>query len=164
MGNGHPIAAVITTEAVAQSFYNTGIEYFNTYGGNPVSCAIASAVLDVLEDERLMDHAADLGLYIRSGFEDLAKRHEIIGDVRGVGMFVGVDLVRDKKTREPATKEAAHVTSRLREERILLQVDGPHNNVLKFKSPMVFNKKDADRLIRMVDSILAEIETMNSFD
>ena len=72
-GNGHPIAAVITTEAVAQSFYNTGIEYFNTYGGNPVSCAIASAVLDVLEDERLMDHAAELGRYIRSGFEDLAK-------------------------------------------------------------------------------------------
>ena len=103
-GNGHPIAAVITTEAVAQSFYNTGIEYFNTYGGNPVSCAIASAVLDVLEDERLMDHAADLGRYIRAGFEDLAKRHEIIGDVRGVGMFVGVDLVKDRKTREPATK------------------------------------------------------------
>ena len=103
-GNGHPIAAVITTEAVAQSFYNTGIEYFNTYGGNPVSCAIASAVLDVLEDERLMEHAADLGRYICSRFEDLAKRHEIIGDVRGVGMFVGVDLVRDRKTREPATK------------------------------------------------------------
>ena len=103
-GNGHPIAAVITTEAVAQSFYNTGIEYFNTYGGNPVSCAIASAVLDVLEDERLMDHAAELGRYIRSGFEDLAKKHEIIGDVRGVGMFVGVDLVHDRKTREPATK------------------------------------------------------------
>ena len=95
---------MITTEAVAQSFYNTGIEYFNTYGGNPVSCAIASAVLDVLEDERLMEHATDLGRYICSGFEDLSKRHEIIGDVRGVGMFVGVDLVRDRKTREPATK------------------------------------------------------------
>ena len=95
---------MITTEAVAQSFYNTGIEYFNTYGGNPVSCAIASAVLDVLEDERLLEHADALGLHIRSGFEDLAKKHEIIGDVRGVGMFIGVDLVRNRKTREPATK------------------------------------------------------------
>ena len=139
------MAAVITTPEVADSFYKTRVEYFNTYGGNPVSCAIAAAVMDVIEDERLMDSAVEVGGHLQAGFNALAKKHDIIGDVRGVGMFIGVDLVKDRKTREPATKEAAHVTARLREEKILLQYDGPHNNVLKFKSPMCFNKADADR-------------------
>eukprot|EP00095_Tigriopus_kingsejongensis_P000009 maker-scaffold342_size201858-snap-gene-1.16 protein:Tk00009 transcript:maker-scaffold342_size201858-snap-gene-1.16-mRNA-1 annotation:"5-phosphohydroxy-l-lysine phospho-lyase" len=164
MGNGHPVAAVVTTPEVAASFASTGIEYFNTYGGNPVSCAIASAVMDVIEDEKLMEHADKVGRYLKHGLEELMLKYEIIGDVRGVGMFIGVDLVKDRKTREPNTAAAQHVLARFREERILLQSDGPHNNVLKFKSPLVFDQTNADRLITTLEEVLEEISAMTGFD
>ncbi|TRY70717.1 hypothetical protein TCAL_05188 [Tigriopus californicus] len=163
MGNGHPVAAVVTTEEVAASFAGTGIEYFNTYGGNPVSCSIASAVMDVIEDEKLMEHAEEVGRYLKRGLERLMLKHEIVGDVRGVGMFLGLDLVKDRTTREPFTAAAQHVLTRFREERILLQSDGPYNNVLKFKSPLVFNKSNADRLVNTLDEVLEEIRLMSNF-
>ncbi|XP_013380181.1 5-phosphohydroxy-L-lysine phospho-lyase-like [Lingula anatina] len=158
MGNGHPVAAVLTTKEVAQSFTDTGIEYFNTYGGNPVSCAIASAVMDVIEKEGLVQHAREVGNYLQDRLGELQKKHQIIGDVRGVGLFVGVDLVKSRETREPATSEAQHVIYRLKESHILLSSDGPYRNVLKFKPPMVFSKEDVDFVIKCLDSVFSEME------
>ncbi|CAG9795088.1 unnamed protein product [Diatraea saccharalis] len=158
MGNGHPVAAVITTPEIAKSFADTGVEYFNTYGGNPVSCAIANAVLDVIEEERLMERAFRVGNHLLARCESLKHRHRLVGDVRGRGLFVGVELVTDKEKRTPATAEAKHVINRMREEKILISRDGPDSNVLKFKPPMVFSTQDADRLVDTLDRVLAELD------
>ncbi|XP_046963231.1 alanine--glyoxylate aminotransferase 2-like [Vanessa cardui] len=158
MGNGHPVAAVITTPEIAKSFADTGVEYFNTYGGNPVSCAIANAVLDVIEEERLMERAARVGNHLLTRCESLKHKHRLIGDVRGRGLFVGVELVTDRDTRTPATVEAKHVVDRMREEKILISRDGPDCNVLKFKPPMVFTTQDADRLVDILDRVLSELD------
>lgn len=162
MGNGHPVAAVITTPEIAASFASTGIEYFNTYGGNPVSCAIGQAVLDTLEAEDLMGNAVRVGALLLAGFRRLAERHNCVGDVRGRGLFLGLDLVKDRRTREPATALAQHVLTALKtEERILLQTDGPHDNVLKFKAPLVFSVENAERLLEALGRILREAEEAN---
>jgi len=158
MGNGHPIAAVITTPEIAKSFAATGIEYFNTYGGNPVSCAIGNAVLDVIEKDRLMEHSITVGRALLEGAKKLGEKYQIIGDVRGRGMFVGVDLVKDRKTREPHPSAADHVLTRFKEEKVLLQSDGPYNNVLKFKSPLAFNLENAKTFLELLDQVLGEIE------
>lgn len=155
MGNGHPIAVVITTPEIARSFGRTGIEYFNTYGGNPVSCAIGNAVLDTIEKEQLMMHAAKVGRYLLDELTAMAERHKAIGDVRGRGMFIGVDLVKDRKSREPDTALAQHVVTCLRERKILLQSDGPFDNVLKFKSPLVLSQDNAAHLLHNLDEVLS---------
>jgi len=158
MGNGHPIAAVITTPEIAASFAATGIEYFNTYGGNPVSCAIGNAVLDVIEKEKLMEHATKVGNALLVGAKKLGEKYRLVGDVRGRGMFVGIDLVKDRETREPHPAAAAHVLTRFKQERILMQSDGPYNNVLKFKSPLAFNLENVDTVLDLLDKVFAEIE------
>ncbi|XP_038222834.1 alanine--glyoxylate aminotransferase 2-like [Zerene cesonia] len=158
MGNGHPVAAVITTQEIAKSFADTGVEYFNTYGGNPVSCAIANAVLDVIEEERLMERAHRVGNHLLARCQELKHKHYTVGDVRGRGLFVGVELVTDRETRTPATAEAKHVVNRMREEKILISRDGPDSNVLKFKPPMVFTTQDADRLVDTLDRVLSELD------
>ncbi|KAF2345362.1 Pentapeptide repeat, partial [Trinorchestia longiramus] len=112
MGNGHPVSAVVTTRAIAESFGATGMEYFNTFGGNAVSCAVAAAVLDVIEEEGLMKRANQTGQLLYKEFMRLKDKHKIIGDVRGMGMFWGVDLVTDASSREPATAQAAYVIKR----------------------------------------------------
>jgi len=158
MGNGHPVAAVITTKAIADSFSKTGVEYFNTYGGNPVSCAIANAVFDVIMRENLRENALVVGEYLLDCCQILAKKHKIIGDVRGVGLFVGIELVKDRETREPAKEIASYVTSRLREEHILMSTDGPDSNVLKLKPPMVFTRENVDEVIHTLDRIFKEVK------
>ncbi|XP_044011730.1 5-phosphohydroxy-L-lysine phospho-lyase [Aphidius gifuensis] len=158
MGNGHPVAAVITTPEIARSFTNTGLEYFNTYGGNPVSCAIANAVMDVIERQGLQHHAAQVGHHLLSELHKLTKRRKIIGDVRGIGLFIGIELVRDRKNRTPATAEATHVVSRMKEEKILISSDGPDNNILKLKPPMVFTIENADKFVKILDNVLQEFE------
>ena len=160
MGNGHPVAAVVTTEEVAASFKSTGIEYFNTFGGNPVSCAIASAVMDVIEDEKLLDRAKETGEYFLARLKELMEKYPIIGDVRGRGMFIGIDLVKDRQTREPHTKAAKHALSRFKEEHILMQSDGPYENVLKIKPPLAFSKDNVDHYVTTLDLILEEISAM----
>ncbi|XP_063237700.1 5-phosphohydroxy-L-lysine phospho-lyase [Bacillus rossius redtenbacheri] len=157
MGNGHPVAAVVTTRAIADSFRDTGLEYFNTYGGNPVSCAVANAVLDVLEREKLREHATRVGHHLLNSLRQLAARHQVVGDVRGAGLFVGVELVKDSATRSPATAFAQHVVTRMKEENILLSADGPDRNVLKIKPAMVFSHENADHLVRVLDEVLAEL-------
>ena len=158
MGNGHPIAAVVTTEEVAASFASTGMEYFNTYGGNPVSCAVGLAVLDIIEKENLRQHAIQVGGYLLQRFRDLQSRFEIIGDVRGEGMFIGVELVKKGGNKEPATAEAKQIVTRLKGMHVLLSTDGPLENVLKFKPPMVFSMENADELVDKITIILAELD------
>ncbi|HET8598864.1 MAG TPA: aminotransferase class III-fold pyridoxal phosphate-dependent enzyme [Segeticoccus sp.] len=155
IGNGHPLGAVVTTPEVADSFAN-GMEYFNTFGGNPVSCVVGSAVLDVIEDEELQQHARQVGRHLQGGFHRLAERHPVIGDVQGRGLFLGIPLVNDRQTRDPAGRLARDLVRHLREEdRILLSVEGPGDNVLKLKPPLPFSTEDADLLLDAVDRFLA---------
>jgi 4-aminobutyrate aminotransferase-like enzyme/Ser/Thr protein kinase RdoA (MazF antagonist) len=156
LGNGHPLGAVVTTRAIADAF-DTGMEYFNTFGGNTVSCAVGLAVLDVLRDERLQEHAHRVGGVLVESLRTLADRHAAIGDVRGGGLFLGVELVRDRHTREPADAEAAYVVERLRELGVLLGTEGPHHNVLKIRPPLPFDEADAGRLVELLDAVLAEL-------
>lgn len=156
LGNGHPIGAVATTRAIAASFDN-GMEYFSTFGGNTVSCAVGAAVLDVVRDEELQDHALRVGDHLISRLRALMDRHEIIGDVRGSGLFLGVELVRDRGSRKPAGAEASFVANRMRERGVLLGTDGPYHNVVKIRPPMPFNTADADLLIDALDRSLAEL-------
>ncbi|GIY81833.1 ethanolamine-phosphate phospho-lyase [Caerostris darwini] len=158
MGNGHPVAAVVTTKEIARSFKGLGVSYFNTYGGNPVSMAIANAVLDIIESENLMDNAHFVGKKLLDDLQDLKKRHPIIGDVRGIGFFIGIDLVKDRISKAPATEEAAFVIARMKNDGILLSAEGKYENVLKFKPPMVFNAENADHLVKQLDLILTEVE------
>lgn len=153
IGNGHPLAAVVTTRAIADAFDN-GMEYFNTFGGNPVSCAVGHAVLDVIEREDLQSNARTIGGAMLDGFRSLASRHEAIGDVRGRGLFTGIEFVRDRATREPAPELARRVVELALTDRVLLSRDGPDENVLKFKPPMVFDVADTDRLLTTLEKAL----------
>jgi 4-aminobutyrate aminotransferase-like enzyme len=146
MGNGHPIGAVITTREIAESFAN-GMEFFSTFGGNNVSCAIGIAVLDTVLKEELQRHAACVGARMLEQLGELMTQHEVIGDVRGSGLFLGVELVRNRHTQEPATEEADLIVNRLRDEGILLGTDGPCHNVLKIRPPMPFSQANGDRLV-----------------
>jgi 4-aminobutyrate aminotransferase-like enzyme/Ser/Thr protein kinase RdoA (MazF antagonist) len=155
MGNGHPLAAVVTTPEIAASFAN-GMEYFNTFGGNPVSCAIGLAVLEVVEQEGLQQHALEVGRRMLDGLAGLQEKHPLVGDVRGLGLFVGIELVRNRVTLEPAAAEASYIAERMRDHGILISTDGPLHNVLKIKPPLVFSAANADRLVATLDRILQE--------
>jgi 4-aminobutyrate aminotransferase-like enzyme len=156
IGNGHPIGAVITTREIAESFSN-GMEYFSTFGGNNVSCAIGIEVLKVVQEEGLQAHAERVGQQMLNGLSELMKRHELIGDVRGSGMFLGVELVKDRETREPATEEADAVVNGLRDVGILLGTDGPFHNVIKVRPPMPFSERDGERLVSSLDEVLSKL-------
>ena len=155
IGNGHPLGAVVTTPEIAAAFDN-GMEYFNTYGGNPVSCAIGLAVLDVIEEEKLQNNALKVGNVLKAGLLRLKDRYPLIGDVRGRGLYLGVELVLSRETLEPAIEQADYVIERMKEEGILVSTDGPFHNVLKIKPPMVFTKDNADFLVQTLERILAE--------
>ncbi len=158
IGNGHPIGAVVTTPEIAESFDN-GMEFFSTFGGNTVSCAVGLAVLDVVLQEQLQEHARLVGEHLLGRLRELADRHTLIGDVRGSGLFIGVELVRNRQTLEPAAEEAACVVNRMREEAILLGTDGPHANVLKIRPPMPFDIADAEQLAATLARVLRELES-----
>ena len=155
IGNGHPLGAVITTREIADSFAN-GMEYFNTFGGNPVSCAVGLAVLDVIRDEELQENAFEVGEYLKDGLSQLQQEHSLIGDVRGVGLFLGIEFVRDRDTLEPADREAAQIVERMKERGVLLSTDGPFHNVIKIKPPLVFSRTDADLLLSNLNSVLKD--------
>ncbi len=155
IGNGHPLGAVVTTPEIAASF-NNGMEYFNTFGGNPVSCAVGLAVLDVIEDEQLQQNALSTGRHLLDGLNELKNEFPLIGDVRGLGLFAGIELVRDRETLEPAESEASYIANRMRDRGVLLSTDGPFHNVLKIKPPMVFNREDAEFLMENLRAVLME--------
>jgi 4-aminobutyrate aminotransferase-like enzyme len=156
LGNGHPLAAVVTTPEIAASFHN-GMEYFNTFGGNPVSAAIGLAVLDVIRDERLRQNAFHQGRRLLDGLEELARRHPVIGDVRGLGLFLGVELVRDRATREPAAEEAAKVLEAARRRGVLLATEGPHHNVLKMKPPIALEEEHCAFFLTVLEEALSAV-------
>ena len=156
IGNGHPLAAVLTTREIADAFAN-GMEYFNTFGGNPVSCAVGMAVLDVIVEERLQENARRVGAHLLARFQELEQRHDLIGDVRGIGLFLGIELVRDRKTLEPAPREATAVVEAVKDRGILLSTEGPFHNVLKIKPPLVWSMAHADFFVEHLDAALAEV-------
>jgi 4-aminobutyrate aminotransferase-like enzyme len=153
MGNGHPLGAVITTKEIADSFAN-GMEFFSTFGGNNVSSAIGLKVLEVVLAEELQAHALKIGEQMLTELRVLMNRHELIGDVRGSGLFFGVELVRDRETLEPATEEADTIVNLMREDGILLGTDGPLHNVLKVRPPMPFDEGNAETLLKTLERML----------
>jgi 4-aminobutyrate aminotransferase-like enzyme/Ser/Thr protein kinase RdoA (MazF antagonist) len=156
IGNGHPMGAVACKPEIAAAFANR-MEYFNTFGGNPVSAAAGLAVLDIIRDERLMPNAAAMGAYLRDGFRKLAERHALIGDVRGLGLFIGVELVRDRMTLEPAAEELKAIVEAMKGEGVLLSTEGPHHNVLKIKPPLVIAQEDCDFFLRTLDAVMTRL-------
>lgn len=155
IGNGHPLAAVVLTEEVATAF-NNGMEYFNTYGGNPVSMETGIAVMEVIRDEELQQRAKETGDYLRTGLAALMDKHEIIGDVRGKGLFVGAELVRDRQTLEPAVPEIDEIVETMRDRGFLISTDGPLHNVLKIKPPLLFNIANAKAFLANLDEVLTD--------
>lgn len=153
MGNGHPISAVVTTTEIAESFEN-GMEFFSSFGGNTVSCAIGNAVLDVIENEELQIHAKNIGDYLRENLEKLKKRFTHIGEVRGSGLFLGIEFINGPKNHSPNTQLANHIKNQLKEKFILVGTDGPYDNVIKIKPPMCFSKENADLFIKSLTEIL----------
>ena len=153
IADGHPLGAVVTTPEIAASFAD-GMEFFSTFGGNPVSAAIGLAVLDVMEDERLQAHAAAVGRKLKADLGSLAGTHEVIGDVRGRGLFLGVELVRDRQSLEPTADVASYVVAQMKDRGVLLSTDGSNHNVIKIKPPMPFSEADAERLVHELDEAL----------
>ena len=156
MGNGHPVGGLVAQADLLNEFRNASM-YFNTFGGNPVSCAAAMAVLDVMEQEKLMENAVTTGEYVVQGLKSLQEKHDLIGDVRGHGLFIGLDLVNDRTTKQAATAEAKCVINEMRNRGILTSKIGPHDNVLKIRPPMPFSKENADQLLSTLDDVLADI-------
>ncbi|HNR07442.1 MAG TPA: aminotransferase class III-fold pyridoxal phosphate-dependent enzyme [Saprospiraceae bacterium] len=152
LGNGHPVGAVVCTRPVAEAFHN-GMEYFNTFGGNPVSCAIAGEVLRELMDQKSMDRAKEIGDSLKAGLKNIQTRYPLIADIRGHGFFLGIELM---KNGLPASAGASYLAGRMRQYGILMSTDGPDDNVLKFKPPMCFTGDDATQLLDRLEKILAE--------
>jgi 4-aminobutyrate aminotransferase-like enzyme/Ser/Thr protein kinase RdoA (MazF antagonist) len=155
IGNAFPLAAVVATREIAAAFDN-GMEFFSTFGGNPVSCAVGLAVLDVVKDEKLQENALQVGRRWISVLKELQQTFTLIGDVRGSGLFLGLDLVRSRETREPAPEQASYVVNRLREKGVLAGTDGPHHNVIKLRPPLVFSDTDAALFCSTLEEILGE--------
>ncbi|TAE58323.1 MAG: aminotransferase class III-fold pyridoxal phosphate-dependent enzyme, partial [Bacteroidetes bacterium] len=153
VGNGHPLGVVACTRAVADAFAN-GMEYFNTFGGNPVSCAIGLEVLRVIREEGLQENAFRVGEFLKAELNALKPRFPLIGDVRGQGFFLGMELVEPGKV--PATAKTAYLADRMKRHGILMSVDGPQNNVLKIKPPMCFSMENAEMLLRYLEKVMGE--------
>lgn len=153
IANGHPMGAVVTTQEIAASFVS-GMEYFNTFAGNPVSCAIALAVLDVIENEQLQANAHRVGNFMLDGLRDLQSRHECIGDVRGHGLFLGAEIVSDRAARTPDKSRAKAVVEAMKTLHVLLSTEGPEDNVLKIKPPIVFSQANAEEFLEKLDRVL----------
>jgi 4-aminobutyrate aminotransferase-like enzyme/Ser/Thr protein kinase RdoA (MazF antagonist) len=157
IGNGHPMGAVACRPEIAAAFAN-GMEYFNTFGGNPVSAAAGLAVLDIIRDERLMHNAEARGAQLRQGFAVLAERQPLIGDIRGLGLFIGVELVRDRETLDPAADELNAIVEAMKAEGILLSTEGPHHNVLKIKPPLVISEEECARFLETLDAVMTRLK------
>ena len=156
IGNGHPLSAIITTKELANQF-NNGMEYFNSFGGNPVSSAIGHTVLKIIKDEKLQKNAFNVGFYLKKELLSLKKTFEIIGDVRGEGLFLGIEIIAKTDIIKPDPKAAKQIVNKMKELGVLLSIDGPCNNVIKIKPPIIFNEKDADFLLNKLDKTISSI-------
>ena len=156
IGDGHPLAAVVTTPAIAEEF-SRKFHYFNTFGGNPVSTAVGLAVLDVIEQEKILQNVQQVGTFLGGKLEMLAEKYELIGDVRGKGLFYGLEIVHDRSTLEPGEAEAQQIREFLRDNGVLLSTTGPLNNVIKIRPPMVFSKSNAELLVDKLEQALGSV-------
>lgn len=156
IGNGHPMSGVVARADLIDEFGASGM-YFNTFGGNPVSCAVGNAVLDVLENENLMQNAIDVGDYVLAGLEKLKDKHDVIGDVRNKGMFFAVDMVKDRATKEHAGDEAKRLVEFMLENKILISRIGREGSILKMRPPMPFAREHADILLTTLDKAFAAL-------
>jgi 4-aminobutyrate aminotransferase-like enzyme len=156
MGNGYPVSAVVTTAGVVDAFTEHS-HYFNTFGGTPVAAAAALAVLDVIEQQGLQASALKTGQYILEGLRALATDQALIGDIRGSGLFIGIDLVRDQANREPATSETNEAVNLLRQAGVLIGSTGKYDNVLKIRPPMVFSVEHAELLLQKIKTVLQQL-------
>jgi len=154
IGNGAPLAAVATTPEIAETLKQR--LHFNTYGGNPVSCAMGRAVLKVIDEEGIQQKALFLGSYFTRGLLELKRRHPIIGDVRGKGLMLGVELVKDQTTKEPASAETADIFERVKDLGLLIGKGGLHGNVFRIKPPMCITKHDIDFSLEVLDKAFQE--------
>jgi 4-aminobutyrate aminotransferase-like enzyme len=157
IGNGYPLGAVVTTAEIAASFDN-GMEFFSTFGGSTVSCAAGLAVLDVVQEEGLQAHARAVGAGLVQRLRAAIGDHPLVGDIRGSGLFLGVELVKDRDTRAPAGDEASDVANRMRQRGVLLGTDGPFHNVLKIRPPMPFTDEDAALLVDVLTDVLRALD------
>jgi 4-aminobutyrate aminotransferase-like enzyme len=156
MGGGHPVAGLAARAEVLDDFGNA-TRYFNTYGGNPVSCAVGMTVLEVIREEGLQENAAEVGNFLRQELRDFANRHHLIGDVRGAGLMIGVELVRDRTTKTYASDEAGRLVNGLRRRKVLISRSGPGGNILKIRPPLPFSRDNAALLLERMDEALKEI-------
>lgn len=156
MGNGHPLAGVVTRADLMEQFTSQNM-YFNTFGGNPVSAAVGTAVLDVLRDDRLLENAQVVGDYVIAGLRKLQDKHSLIGDVRGRGLFFAVEMVKDRNTKQPAGPETKRIVNGMRERCVLISRIGLHDNILKIRPPMPFSRDNADLLLGTLDEVMTAL-------
>jgi len=157
MGNGHPIAGAICRPELGEAFRNK-VMYFNTFAGNPVACAAGLAVLEVIENEKLVDNARDIGAHLKRGLQALAERYALIGDVRGCGLFFGVELVTDLESKTPAAAEARALVNEVKRNGVLISKIGMHDNILKLRPPLCFDRDHADLLLNVLDDAFARVK------
>jgi len=156
MGNGHPVAGLVTSAEIMGRFRKS-FRYFNTFGGNPVSCAAAMAVLEELEEKKLQAHAEKIGLFAHRRLTELAGKYDVIGDVRQSGMVFGAEFVIDRDSKEPAVAIADQVVNQMRQRGIILSKLGRHKNTLKIRPPMPFAEEHLDLLITTLDEVIGEV-------
>ena len=154
MGDGFPIGGVVTRPEILESFCET-TGYFNTFGGNPVAAAAGLAVLDVIEDEGLIENASRIGGYMRAGLQEIAGRHPSIGDVRGAGLFIGIEFSLPGTT-DPDPATTGHVINELKERGVLISAAGAYGNVLKVRPPLCFSRDNADLFLETLDAVLSQ--------
>ena len=155
IGNGHPLGVVITTPDIAAAF-SKGPEFFSTFGGSTLSCRVGATLLDIVDEEGLMQNAKAMGARLKEGLEQLAAKTPLIGDVRGMGLFIGAELVTDQTTRAPATRAASYIVNRMKEERILMGREGPHDNILKIRPPLTIDADGIEMLLDRLGAVLSE--------
>lgn len=156
MGDGHPVAALVMRRSLLEKLQSDqALRYFNTFGGNPVSMAVARAVIDVIDEEGLLANSTEVGSYLGAGLEELGQRHRIIGNIQGSGLFWGMDLVRDPATREPLSRDdLRRITFELVEEGVLMGSTGRYGNILKLRPPLIFTRDNADQALAAIDKVL----------
>ena len=155
IGNGHPLGVLVTTKAIADSFAQ-GPEFFSTFGGSTLSCRIGKEVLDIVDDDGLQQNARIMGTQLIAGLVAFETKHACVGDVRGMGLFLGLELINPDGSE--ASEICAYVQNRMRDHRILIGSEGPGNNVLKIRPPLTIDSEGVDMILTALDSILAEVE------
>ena len=151
LGNGHPLGAVITTKEIGESFDN-GIEFFSTFGGSNLSCRIGTEVLKIVDDEKLQKNAKTVGDFLISGLNELKNNFEFIGDVRGMGLFIGIEIIRNDGSE--ATELCAYIKNKMRDNRILIGSDGPKDNIIKIRPPLTIELEDVEMLLATLSEVL----------